>query len=176
MAREASVVSRCPFCGSDPNRDTKYASRATVIFAASVVGLLFALGSSAWADDKESKITDLVKDATVTIDQAIKTASEKVPGTVVEAELEKKHGKTVWEVEILRADANVTEVHIDAGTGAVIDTEAKKDEKKRGAKNESNSWRPIFSSLSRYLPRLVKMPSCKAAGREDPEAYADRVR
>ena len=52
---------------------------------------------------------------------------EKVPGTVVEAELEKKHGKTVWEVEVLGADGKVTEVHIDAATGTVIDTEAKKD-------------------------------------------------
>jgi uncharacterized membrane protein YkoI len=108
--------------------------KALGIITASVVGLVFALGSGAWADDKDSKITDLVKDAKVTIDQAIKTASEKVPGTVVEAELEKKHGKTVWEVEVLGADGNVTEVHIDAATGAVIDTEAKKDEKKKEGK------------------------------------------
>ena len=46
----------------------------------------------------------LAKDANVTIEQAIKTAVEKVPGTVVEAELEKKHGKTVWEVEVFGAD------------------------------------------------------------------------
>ncbi len=104
------------------------------IITASVIGLLFTLGSSAWADNKEGKIADLVKDAKVTIDQAVKTASEKVPGTVVEAELEKKHGKTVWEVEVLGADGNVTEVHIDAATGAVIDTEAKKDEKKKEGK------------------------------------------
>ena len=104
------------------------------IITAGIVGLLFALGTTAWADDKEGKITDLVKDAKVTIDQAIKTASEKVPGTIVEAELEKKHGKTVWEVEVLGVDGNVTEVHIDAATGAVIDTEAKKDEKKKEGK------------------------------------------
>ncbi len=108
--------------------------KAVGIITAGAVGLLIALGSSAWADDKEGKITDLAKDAKVTIDQAIKTASEKVPGTVVEAELEKKHGKTVWEVEVLGADGNVTEVHIDAATGAVIDTEAKKDEKKKEGK------------------------------------------
>ena len=108
--------------------------RTLRIMTAGVVGFLFAIGSSAWADDKEAKITDLVKDATVTIEQAIKTASEKVPGTVVEAELEKKHGKTVWEVEVLGADGNVTEVHIDAATGTVIDTEAKKDEKKKEGK------------------------------------------
>lgn len=108
--------------------------KALGIITASVVGLVFALGSGAWADDKDSKITDLVKEAKVTIDQAIKTASEKVPGTVVEAELEKKHGKTVWEVEVLGADGTITEVHIDAATGVVIDTEAKKDEKKKEGK------------------------------------------
>ncbi|MDP1949228.1 MAG: PepSY domain-containing protein [Nitrospirota bacterium] len=108
--------------------------RTLGIFAATVVGLLFAVGSSSWADDKEAKVTDLVKEAKITIDQAIKTASEKVPGTVVEAELEKKHGKTIWEVEVLGADGNVTEVHIDAATGTVIDTEAKKDEKKKEGK------------------------------------------
>ncbi|MDW7655061.1 MAG: PepSY domain-containing protein [Nitrospiraceae bacterium] len=104
------------------------------IITAGAVGLLIALGSSAGADNKEAKITDLAKDAKVTIDQAIKTASEKVPGTIVEAELEKKHGKTVWEVEVLGADGKVTEVHIDASTGSVIDTEAKKDEKKKEGK------------------------------------------
>lgn len=100
--------------------------------AHTLIGLLalcLVVGSStaAWSDDKEGNIADLVKDAKVTADQAIKTAMEKVPGTVVEAELEKKHGKTVWEVEILGADGKVTEVHIDAGTGTVIDTEAKKE-------------------------------------------------
>ena len=78
----------------------------------------------------------MVKDAKVTIDQAIKTAQEKVPGTVVEAELEKKHGKTVWEVEVVGADGKVTEVHIDAATGTVIDTEAKKDEKHEDKKKK----------------------------------------
>jgi uncharacterized membrane protein YkoI len=58
---------------------------------------------------------------------------------VVEAELEKKHDKTVWEVEVLGADGKVTEVHIDAATGAVIDTETKdkkdkKDEHKKDGK------------------------------------------
>jgi Peptidase propeptide and YPEB domain len=100
------------------------------------VGMVFGLGATAWADDKEAKITDLVKEAKVTIDQAIKTASEKAPGTVIEAELEKKHDKTVWEVEVLGADGKVTEVHIDAATGAVIDVEAKKDEKDKEKKKE----------------------------------------
>jgi uncharacterized membrane protein YkoI len=94
-----------------------------------LLAMCLVVGSStvAWSDDKEAKITDLVKDAKVTAEQAIKTAMEKVPGTVVEAELEKKHGKTVWEVEILGVDGTVTEVHIDAANGTVIDMEAKKE-------------------------------------------------
>ena len=103
--------------------------RPVGIITAMVVGIVLALSTAVWADDKEGKVKDLVKEAKTTIDQAIKTASEKAPGTVVEAELEKKHGKTVWEVEVLGADGNVTEVHIDAATGAVIDTELKKEEK-----------------------------------------------
>jgi uncharacterized membrane protein YkoI len=107
------------------------------LILALAAGTVLALGSPAWSDkkkDKEEDVATLAKEAKVTIDQAIKTATEKVPGTVVEAELEKKHGKTVWEVEVLGGDGKVTEVHIDAATGTVIDTEAKdkKDGKKKG--------------------------------------------
>jgi uncharacterized membrane protein YkoI len=35
---------------------------------------------------------------------------------------------------VLGSDGNVTEVYIDATSGAVIDTEAKKDEKKTESK------------------------------------------
>jgi uncharacterized membrane protein YkoI len=112
--------------------------RRFAIAAVTVIGSMLALSAPAWSDEKgkkdkekeEAKVSELVKDAKVTIDQAIKTASEKVQGTVVEAELEKKHGKTVWEVEIVAADNKLTEVHIDAATGDVIDTEEKKEEKK----------------------------------------------
>lgn len=99
--------------------------------SALMAGTLCFASTPAWSDKghkgkhDEGHVADLVKDAKVTIDQAIKTALEKVPGTAVEAELEKKHDKTVWEVEVLGADGKVTEVHIDAATGTIIDTEAK---------------------------------------------------
>jgi len=112
--------------------------RLSIILAIGAVTMAMALGTPAWSDDKEGKVADLMKDAKVSIDQAIKTALEKVPGTAVEAELEKKHDKTVWEVEVVGADGKTTEVHIDAATGTVIDTEAKKHEKhgekKKGGK------------------------------------------
>lgn len=93
-----------------------------------VVGLFLALGAPAWSA-KGPKGAELVKDATITIDQAIKTASEKVQGPVGEAELKRKDGKTIWEVEIAAADSKVMKVHVDAQTGGVIGTEEKKPRK-----------------------------------------------
>jgi len=100
---------------------------------ATVVAFGWFLGMSvpAWSDEKGKK--DEVKEAVemaaavkVTIDQAIKTALAKVAGKVIEAELEKKHNKLIWEVEVVTADKKLMEVHIDAETGSVIDVEEEK--------------------------------------------------
>jgi uncharacterized membrane protein YkoI len=90
------------------------------------VGTL-AVGGSAYGDEKEKNgKAEMAATAKVTIDQAVKTASGKVPGTVIEAELERKHHKLVWEVEMVTAENKVMEVHIDADSGAVIDVEEEK--------------------------------------------------
>ncbi len=115
------------------------------IRSVAIAGIVFigimALAGPAWSDKKgkhedEGNVAEMAKDAKVTVDQAIKTATEKVQGTVVEAELEKKHDKTIWEVEVVGADGKVSEVHIDAATGAVIDVEDKKAEKKEDKKGK----------------------------------------
>jgi uncharacterized membrane protein YkoI len=109
------------------------------------LGAMLVLNGPAWSDQKgkgkknESKETvEMAAVAKVTIDQAIKTTTEKIPGKVVEAELEKKHGMLVWEVEVVTAENKVMEVHIDAESGAVIDVEEEKPEKdmKRERKQE----------------------------------------
>jgi uncharacterized membrane protein YkoI len=109
------------------------------------IGAVLALNGPAWSDQKEKGKKDESKEtvemaaaAKVTIDQAIKTASEKVAGKVVEAELEMKHDKLVWEVEVVTAENKVMEVHIDAESGAVIEVEEEKPEKdmKREKKQE----------------------------------------
>jgi uncharacterized membrane protein YkoI len=107
--------------------------------AALVAGTLLVLGGTALAEKKGEKgekhknKVEMAETAKVTIDQAVKTASEKVPGKIIEAELEKKHDKTVWEVEILTDDKTMKEVHIDADSGAVIDVEDKgKDKEHKG--------------------------------------------
>lgn len=101
-------------------------------FTVCALALLLAAGTlavvgAAYADAKEKKgKAEMAAAAQVTINQAITTASDKVAGKVIEAELEKKHNKLVWEVEVVTAENKVMEVHIDADTGAVIDVEEEK--------------------------------------------------
>ncbi len=66
-------------------------------------------------------------EAQVSADQAIQTALQKVPGTVVEAELEEeKDHRAIWEVEIVTAEGKLMEVEIDAKTGEVLEAEEEK--------------------------------------------------
>ena len=62
----------------------------------------------------------------VTIDQAVKAATEKTAGKVIAAELGKNNGKVIWGVKTIGADGKVTETHIDAESGVVIEITVKK--------------------------------------------------
>ena len=107
------------------------------LIAIGTLAIAFGAGP-AWSDDKEEKeghVAELAKAAKVPVTDAITTATNAVKGTIVEAELEKKHDKTVWEVEVLDADGKVIEVHIDAVTGQIIDKE-EKDDKHEGKKKK----------------------------------------
>jgi len=102
------------------------------------LAIVLVAAGAAYGDEKEKNgKAEMAATAKVTIEQAIKTASEKVSGKIIEAELELKHNKLVWEVEVVTADKKVMEIHIDADTGVVIDIEEEKAEpkKKREHKN-----------------------------------------
>ena len=112
------------------------------IVTAIVIGATVVVGGLVWSGEKERKkgeenklMVGMAMAATVTVDQAIKTALENFPGKVIEAELEKRHDKTVWEVEIVTAEQNIMAVHIDAESGSVLDTE----EKVAGKRQEQES-------------------------------------
>lgn len=90
------------------------------------------LADSAFGEESEQTKSEMAAAAKVTIDEAIKAASEKIAGKIIEAELPRKHDTVIGEVEVLTADHKVMEVHIDAQTGAVIDVEEHKDKHKSG--------------------------------------------
>lgn len=60
----------------------------------------------------------------------MKTALANTAGQVIEAELEKKRDKTVWNVKILTAEEAIMAVYADAVSGSVMMTEEKQVERK----------------------------------------------
>ena len=113
--------------------------QSPTVFALAVLftaGTLAAAGIAYGGEKERTGKAEMAAAAKVTIDQAIKTALEKVSGKIIEAELETTHHKLVWEVDIVTADKKVMEVHIDAETGAVIDVEEENPEPKKPLKHE----------------------------------------
>ena len=109
--------------------------RSTFALAMLLAAGTLALVGTAYGDEKEKNgKVEMAAAAKVTIDQAVKTALEKVSGKVIEAELEKKHNKLVWGVEVITAENKVMEVHIDADSGSVIDVEEEKVKPKKSHK------------------------------------------
>ncbi len=58
----------------------------------------------------------------VTSTKAAEIALARVPGgSIIEAELEKEHGKLVWSFDISQPDSkNISEVQVDAKTGEIV--------------------------------------------------------
>lgn len=70
-------------------------------------------------DDK----AELLKGTQITLVEAVEKAMTTVKGKAVEAELEKEHGKTVFEVKIVDENEKTREVYVDAHSGEVVKIE-----------------------------------------------------
>jgi len=81
----------------------------------------------------EAKQARLMAKAKVSKEAAEQTALAKVPnGAIKEAEIEKEHGKLIWSFDVTTPDTkDITEVNVDAKTGAVVSVE------KEAAENEA---------------------------------------
>lgn len=76
-----------------------------------------------------------MKEAKISMEQARKTALERVSGTIVEEEIERERGRLIYSFEIRDANRKIQEVEIDAMTGALIGVEEEDDdEDKKAAK------------------------------------------
>ncbi len=69
-------------------------------------------------EDEEEVL--LGKSAKISLKDALKAAIAAWPGTVVEAELERKKGHLIYNVQIVNADRKTSEVAVDAITGEVL--------------------------------------------------------
>ena len=93
----------------------------SLIVGMTVVGLTCWI-SPALALFEEDK-AELLKNTTITLVEAVEKASMNVKGKAVEAELEKEHGKTVYEVKIIDETGTTREIYVDAHSGNVVKIE-----------------------------------------------------
>lgn len=92
-----------------------------------VAGAMTVTGSAYGEPNKVERATV----AKIAISEAIKTASETVLGTVIEAALEKKHDRLTWKIELVTPEKRIMEVRIDAEIGNVIAVEEEKAKAKK---------------------------------------------
>ena len=104
-------------------------------------------------EDKESEkatAAQLEAQAKITKAEAQKIALDKVPGgTIKEGEIEKEKGKVIWSFDIATPGTkDITEVNVDAMTGAIVDVsketvadqakEKKEDAKAKAKKDDDD--------------------------------------
>ena len=80
-------------------------------------------------EDDHKADEELVRQATITKEQARATALQKIPGTIQEEEIEKENGTIVWSFDIKDSSGKVFDVKIDAKTGAVFSSSEDREDK-----------------------------------------------
>lgn len=55
--------------------------------------------------------------------EVLSAVSAEVPGEVIEVELEREHGRLVYELKVIAPDGRVSEVLVDAATADIIELE-----------------------------------------------------
>jgi uncharacterized membrane protein YkoI len=71
----------------------------------------------------EADKAELLKGTKITLVEAVEKALTNVKGKAVEAELEKEHGNTVFEIKIVDDSGTTREIYVDAQSGNVLKIE-----------------------------------------------------
>lgn len=106
----------------------------TILIAGTVIGLTGIVGEMVWSGDngklQGAEVITLATSTKIMVDGAVETALGTMAGQVVEAKLEKRGDKTVWNIDILTTEEAIMTVCIDAVSGVMILTEEKVPGKK----------------------------------------------
>src|SRR5680860_1818050 len=95
----------------------------------------------AMSEDGREKVTVASLPTSVTMEEAIKTATTQFPGKVLEAELESEDGKVIYEVEIVNATGEIREVEVDAQSGKILSSELEdQDTHEKGGSHKAVSY------------------------------------
>jgi uncharacterized membrane protein YkoI len=74
-------------------------------------------------DDHEQARRLLDSGEVVSLASVIATVREQQPGRVLEVEMEREHGRWVYEIELLAPDGVVWEFDVDAASGELLERE-----------------------------------------------------
>ncbi|MEJ2231708.1 MAG: PepSY domain-containing protein, partial [Nitrospirales bacterium] len=93
----------------------------------------------AMSNDGKEKVAVANLPTSVTMEDAIKTATTQFPGRVLEAELESEDGQAVYEIEIVNASGETREFEIDAQSGKILSSELEdQDEHEKEASDKDS--------------------------------------
>ena len=81
------------------------------------------LADSHKKEDQEAARAALARGEILPLPKILTIAAAKVPGDVLEVELETEHGKFIYDLKILAKNGRVRDVEIDAKTGVVLKVE-----------------------------------------------------
>lgn len=105
-------------------RYTLYMKIRSAIYALLLVILLPGILSPVRASDDHMEARRLREAGEVLpLQSLLDTVREQYPGTVIEVELEREHGRVIYEIEILDDDGRVREIRIDARSGELLSAE-----------------------------------------------------
>lgn len=82
-----------------------------------------ALAGEQKKSDHEAARAALARGEILPLPRILTIATGRVPGDVLEVELEDEHGRFIYDLKILAKNGRVREVEIDAKTGAVMKVE-----------------------------------------------------
>jgi uncharacterized membrane protein YkoI len=101
------------------------------VFASASVALLCLSAGPAIAGPLEDILYPADANGLLPMERILDQARAAVAGTITEIELEREHGKFIYEVEILTSDNKKVEIEYDARTGAELSREVKKKRSKK---------------------------------------------
>lgn len=88
------------------------------------VALLLTMPLAAYADDDDNAVESArqlrARGVIVPLERIVEEAQRIHPGRMIATEFETKHGRYIYEIEILDKDGSVWELKFDATTGAFI--------------------------------------------------------
>jgi uncharacterized membrane protein YkoI len=128
-----------PHCSSEVRKEAAMTNKTftiwrTILIAGTVIGLAGIVGEMVWSGDngrlQGAEVITLATSTKIMVDGAVETALGTMAGQVVEAKLEKRGDKTVWNIDILTTEEAIMTVCIDAVSGVMILTEEKVPGKK----------------------------------------------